>query len=146
MESTMTSVILHDHAREPGTGPPGGEPPGHSIKFQAPEMVFGSGSLAEAGFAARRPFVVTDDGLLAAGWVHELLGHLADADLAATVWAGVTSNPKDHEILAGFEHYRESGCDVLIAIGGGSCIDAAKGIAILTSNAGTSSTTPVWTR
>lgn len=39
--------------------------------------------------------------------VDELLGHLPDADLAATVWSGVTPNPKDHEILAGFESYRD---------------------------------------
>ena len=51
-----------------------GDSPANVIKFQAPEMVFGTGSLAEAGHAARRlgaqrPFVVTDEGLLAAGWV-----------------------------------------------------------------------------
>lgn len=116
--------------------------PSRVIKFQAPEVVFGAGSLAEAGFAARRlgaqrPFVVTDPGLLAAGWVAELLGHLAQVDLHPTVWSDVTPNPKDHEIAAGFERYQESECDVLIAIGGGSCIDAAKGIAILSSNGGT---------
>jgi alcohol dehydrogenase len=136
----MTAVILHDRAsgRQPGGAP---DPQGHLIKFQAPEMVFGAGSLAESGFAARRlgarrPFVVTDDGLLAAGWVDELQARLADADLVATVWSGVTPNPKDHEIRAGYARYRESGCDVLIAIGGGSCIDAAKGIAVLTTNGG----------
>ncbi|MEP6799201.1 MAG: iron-containing alcohol dehydrogenase, partial [Lapillicoccus sp.] len=40
-------------------------------------------------------------------------------------------------IAAGYRSYLEQGADVLIAIGGGSCIDAAKGIAILSSNAGT---------
>lgn len=111
------------------------------LKFHAPEIVFGPGSLAEAGFAAerlgaRRPFVVTDPGLLATGWVDELLDHLRDAGLVPTLWHGVTPNPKDHEILAGFQKYAESGCDVIIAIGGGSCIDAGKGVAVLSSNAG----------
>ena len=64
------------------------------------------------------------------------LSHLTDVGLAATVWSGVTPNPKDHEIAAGYEQYLASGGDVLIAIGGGSCIDAAKGIAILASNGG----------
>ena len=111
------------------------------IKFQAPEIVFGVGSLREAGFAARRlgarrPFVVTDIGLFEAGWVDILIDHLTDVALEPTVWSGVTPNPKDHEVAAGYDRYRESGCDVLIAIGGGSCMDAAKGIAILTGNGG----------
>jgi alcohol dehydrogenase class IV len=111
------------------------------LKFHAPEIVFGPGSLAEAGFAAerlgaRRPFVVTDPGLLATGWVDELLDHLREAGLVPTLWHGVTPNPKDHEIAAGFQEYAESGCDVIIAIGGGSCIDAAKGVAVLSGNGG----------
>ena len=115
--------------------------PSGIIKFQAPEIVFGPESLAEAGFAARRigaqrPFVVTDPGIIAAGWADELSQHLADADLPATFWSGLTPNPKDYEIAEGYQRYRESGCDVIIAIGGGSCLDAAKGIAILTGNGG----------
>jgi alcohol dehydrogenase len=112
------------------------------IKFHAPEIVFGPGSLAEAGFAARRlgaehPFVVTDPGVAEAGWAQALGERLADAGMKATVWSDLTPNPKDHEIAAGFERYADSGCDVIIAIGGGSCMDAAKGIAILTGNSGT---------
>ena len=54
-----------------------------TVKFHAPEIVFGIGSLEEASHAARRlgaarPFLVTDDGLLAAGWVAELLGYLRE--------------------------------------------------------------------
>jgi alcohol dehydrogenase class IV len=119
---------------------PGEARPG-VIKFHAPEIVFGIGSLAEAGFAARRlgaeyPFVVTDPGVVEAGWTAALDERLADAGLKATVWSDVTPNPKDHEIAAGFECYADSGCDVIIAIGGGSPMDAAKGIAVLTGNSG----------
>ena len=117
------------------------QPAPRLLKFHAPEIVFGQGSLAEAGFAAarlgaRRPLVVTDPGVIAAGWVDELLGYLRGAGLTPEVWHGVTPNPKDHEIAAGFEHYAASGCDVIVAIGGGSCIDAAKGIAVLSGNGG----------
>jgi alcohol dehydrogenase len=117
-------------------------PTGHSVvKFHAPEIVFGYGSLAEAGhcalrLGARRPFVVTDPGIIEAGWVAELIGHLREVGLTAQVWAGVTPNPKDHEITAAFERYVECGCDVIIAIGGGSCMDAAKGVAIMSGNGG----------
>jgi alcohol dehydrogenase len=111
------------------------------VKFQAPEIVFGPGALAEAGFAARRigaqrPFVVTDPGIIEAGWADELTRHLADVDLPVTTWCGITPNPKDTEIAAGYDRYQGSGCDVIVAVGGGSVIDAAKGVAILTGNGG----------
>jgi alcohol dehydrogenase class IV len=130
----------HRHARDHGdTATP--EDPPRLVKFHAPEIVFGIGSLGEAGFAAgrlgaRRPMIVTDPGIIEAGWVDELVGLLRESRLEPVVWSAVTPNPKDHEIRAAYSFYREQGADVLIAIGGGSCIDAAKGVAILSSNAG----------
>ena len=117
---------------------PGREP---VVKFHAPEVVFGLGALDEAGFAAqrlgaRRPMVVTDPGLIEAGWVDVLLGHLRGVRLHPVVWSTVTPNPKDHEVRAAYAHYVEQQCDVLIGIGGGSAIDAAKGVAILSGNDG----------
>lgn len=111
------------------------------VKFHAPEIVFGPGSLAEAGHSARRlgaqrPFVVTDPGIMAAGWVDELVGHLREVGLEPRTWLGVTPNPKDHEIALAFDRYREWGADVIIGIGGGSVMDAAKGVAILSGNGG----------
>lgn len=111
------------------------------LKFHVPEMVFGLGSLAEAGFCAgrlgaRRPFVVTDPGIIDAGWVDELLAHLAEVGLEPRVWAGVTPNPKDHEIEAAYRAYVDYGGDVIIGIGGGSALDAAKGVAIVSGNGG----------
>jgi len=111
------------------------------VKFHAPEVMFGLGSLMEVGFAAvrlgaRRPFVVTDEGILQAGWVAQMLAHLSSAGLKPTVWSNLTPNPKDEEITTGCAAYLDSGCDVIIAIGGGSSMDAAKGIAILAGNGG----------
>jgi 1,3-propanediol dehydrogenase len=111
------------------------------VKFHVPEMVFGLHSLAEAGFAAarlgaKRPFIVTDAGIIEAGWVAELLGHLADVGLRGHVWCDVTPNPKDYEVANGYEEYLACGGDVIIGIGGGSALDAAKGIAILSGNGG----------
>jgi 1,3-propanediol dehydrogenase len=139
----MSSPSLHaPHQPLPVFGADSPEPSAtRLVKFHAPEIVFGPGSLAEAGYAAsrlgaRRPMVVTDPGLIEAGWVDELLRLLLEAGLSPVVWNDVTPNPKDHEVAKGYEVYRESGADVLIALGGGSCIDAAKGIAILSSNGG----------
>ncbi|MEU0467181.1 MULTISPECIES: iron-containing alcohol dehydrogenase [Amycolatopsis] len=116
--------------------------PAELAKFHVPEVVFGPGSLAELGHAAlrvgaRRPFVVTDPGLIEAGWVDEAESHLRLAGLRPVVFSGVTPNPKDHEIEAAYQQYASVGADVIIAVGGGSCIDAAKGVAILSGNGGT---------
>jgi alcohol dehydrogenase class IV len=119
---------------------PSAEPP-RLLKFHAPEIVFGIDSMVEAARAALRlgalrPLLVTDPGLIEAGWVAELVGHLRAQGVDARVWSALTPNPKDHEVAAGYEYYRERGCDVLIALGGGSVIDAAKGVAILAANGG----------
>ncbi len=121
--------------REPGP------PPLRLSKFHAPEIVFGHGSLAEAAHAAvrlgaRRPFVVSDPGVVEAGWPAELLAGLGAVGLRPRLWTDLTPNPKDHEIEAGYQRYAEHGCDVVLGLGGGSVIDAAKGVALLAANGG----------
>ncbi|GAA0657961.1 iron-containing alcohol dehydrogenase [Streptomyces thermocarboxydovorans] len=123
------------------TGAEAAPQPARLAKFHVPEIVFGPGSLAEIGHCAlrlggRRPFLVTDPGLIEAGWVEEAAGHLRRVGLRPVIWHDVTPNPKDHEVEAGFGRYVESGCDVIVGVGGGSVIDAAKGVAILASNGG----------
>ncbi|MFI1165498.1 iron-containing alcohol dehydrogenase [Streptomyces sp. NPDC020801] len=110
-------------------------------KFHVPEIVFGPGSLTELGHCAlrlggRRPFLVTDPGLMETGWTDEAVGHLRRVGLRPVVWSDVTPNPKDHEVQTAFERYAESGCDMIVGVGGGSVIDAAKGVAILSGNGG----------
>lgn len=123
----------HDHGRV--------APAPRLLKFHAPEIVFGIDSMVEAAHAAvrlgaLRPMLVTDPGLIDAGWSDEMVGHLADMGVQGATWSELTPNPKDHEIAAGFEKYAEHGCDVIVAVGGGSVIDAAKGVAILAANGG----------
>jgi alcohol dehydrogenase class IV len=113
----------------------------HSVaKFLVPDVIFGLGVLSEVGQAARRQgavhvLVVSDQGVAKAGWTSEVLRHLAEAGVSAQLWDGLTPNPKDHEVADGCAAYLESGCDVLVAVGGGSCIDAAKAISVLATQA-----------
>ena len=110
-------------------------------KFLVPEVIFGVGSLCEVGnvlrrIGAARPLLVTDPGVRAAGWIDRAIPYLDYCGLDVAVWDGVTSNPKDFEIFDGLERFSEFEADALLAIGGGSCIDAAKAIAILGTNGG----------
>ena len=115
--------------------------PSHVAKFLVPEVIFGVGVLAEVGHAVRRQggvnvFVVSDHGVAEAGWTAEALSHLKAAGVRWRLWDELTPNPKDREVAAGCAAYLEGGCDVLVAVGGGSCIDAAKAIAVLASRGG----------
>ena len=110
-------------------------------KFEVPEIIFGRGLLAQVGACARRlggkkVFLVSDRGLFEAGWVDHVVKSLLAAGLTFVYFDQVTSNPKDYEIEAGAREYLAHGADVIIGLGGGSAMDAAKGIAILVSNGG----------
>lgn len=108
-------------------------------KFVSPEIVFGNGSRkAVANFAsnfgARHVFLVSDPGVQKAGWVGEIQDLLTAEGLKVTVFTGVSANPKVDEVMTGAELYRSSGCDVIVAIGGGSPMDCAKGIGIVSAH------------
>jgi alcohol dehydrogenase len=123
----------------PGSG--AATAPARVAKFLVPDIIFGVGVLPDVGQAVRHQggihvFVVSDPGVVAAGWAGEAMGHLAAAGLSAELWSGLTPNPKDREVEAGCAAYLASRCDVLVAVGGGSCIDAAKAIAVLAVHGG----------
>lgn len=108
-------------------------------KFVAPEFVFGVGARHLAGryaknLGGRKILVVSDPGVVAAGWTRDVTESLEAVGLPFTLFTGVTANPKAEEIMAGVAVYREERCNALIAVGGGSPIDCAKGIGIVTSN------------
>lgn len=111
------------------------------LKFEIPEVIYGAGALSQMGKCCRRMggeriFLVTDPGLIAAGWVDEGIKYLGAEDLRYVVYDNVVTNPRDFQVEQGAELYRKKNCDVIAAIGGGSPIDTAKAIGILTSNHG----------
>lgn len=108
-------------------------------KFVVPEFIFGVGARHRVGdyatnFSARRVLIVTDTGVMAAGWLRDVQDDLAAAGIATVVFHALTPNPKDYEIMAGAEVYAREHCDVIVALGGGSVIDCAKGIGIVHTN------------
>lgn len=110
-------------------------------KFVAPEFIFGVGARHRVGFYARNlnarcVLVVSDPGVANAGWLAEAVDNLEREGIRTTVFRDLTPNPKDHEVMAGADLYRQAGCDVIVAVGGGSVIDCAKGIGVLAANGG----------
>jgi len=108
-------------------------------KFVAPEILFGNGSREMAAryavnFGGRRVLVVTDEGVINAGWVDPLLRDLHAANLAYTVFSDVSPNPRDFQVSAGADIFLRENCNLIIAIGGGSPMDCAKGIGIASYN------------
>ncbi|HNY27283.1 MAG TPA: iron-containing alcohol dehydrogenase [Candidatus Sumerlaeota bacterium] len=108
-------------------------------KFVAPEFIFGNGAMDlvaryARNFGARKPLIVTDPGVIAAGWPGKVIEVLEKADLEYSVFSEVNSNPRDAQAMAGAEFYREQGCDAIIAVGGGSPMDCAKAIGIVGTN------------
>jgi alcohol dehydrogenase len=81
-----------------------------------------------------RVFVVTDSGVRATGLVERLLAPLEGAGIALDVWDGISSNPRDYECNNAAEQAIAFETDLVVGIGGGSPMDAAKAVAALISN------------
>ncbi|MDM0118991.1 iron-containing alcohol dehydrogenase [Variovorax arabinosiphilus] len=81
-----------------------------------------------------RPMIVTDAGVRAAGILQTTLDALGD--LEVSVFDATPSNPTEAAVRAAVDLYRSGRCDGLIAVGGGSAIDCAKGVAIAATHDG----------
>ncbi len=81
-----------------------------------------------------RPLIVTDAGVKAAGVLQKALDALPGMPVA--VFDQTPSNPTEAAVRAAVEVYKANGCDGLIAVGGGSAIDCAKGVAIAATHEG----------
>ncbi len=113
--------------------------PSELRKFVAPEMVFGTGARLLAGQYARnyglsRILLVTDCGVETAGWADDVVASLTGAGIECLIFDRVSPNPRSAEVMEGAGEYENYCCDGIVAVGGGSCIDCAKGIGIVVSN------------
>lgn len=108
-------------------------------KFVAPEFIFGVGAIDLVGqyasnFGAEKVMIVTDRGVMNAGWCDKVIANLKASDVDSLIFSDVSPNPKDYEVMAGVDYYLENQCDLIVAVGGGSAMDCAKGIGIVSTN------------
>src|SRR4029077_4693556 len=108
--------------------------------YQSPtRLVQRLGAIKELGNEAsmlgmRRPMVVTDPGVKGAGLLDTALEALRSSDCEPVVFDRVKANPPVDLVDAGAAEYRTQGCDGLVAIGGGSSMDTAKGIGVVAAH------------
>jgi choline dehydrogenase len=100
-------------------------------------MVHGPGAISRlreltGDLGISRPMLVTDSGVVGAGLADEALRRLDDA----VVFDGVRPNPDVALVDSAADVYREHGCDGLVALGGGSSLDTAKGVGVVVEHGG----------
>ena len=100
-------------------------------------IVHGQGAISRLGeiveeLGVRRPLLVTDGGVAAAGLAERAVEHLTDV----VVFDGVRPNPDVELVGRVSEIYRSEGCYGLVALGGGSSMDTAKGVGVEVANGG----------
>ncbi|HEV7260645.1 MAG TPA: iron-containing alcohol dehydrogenase [Bosea sp. (in: a-proteobacteria)] len=101
---------------------------------------FGFGEIAGieadlAGLGISKPLIIADKGIVAAGLVGKVQA-LGAVLAGAPVFDGTPTNPTEEAVEAALALYRQHGCNGLVAIGGGSPIDLAKGVALLATHPG----------
>ncbi|CAM3564061.1 iron-containing alcohol dehydrogenase [Aeromicrobium ponti] len=109
--------------------------------FRVPEAIFyGRGSSekvgAEAALRGKKALIISDKIMDQLGYVSECRTYLQEEGVKSEVYLGVASEPTDEYVAEALELFQKEQCDLVISVGGGSCIDTAKAIAVLATNGG----------
>ncbi len=108
-------------------------------KYLVPEFVLGEGASSLISryvkfYNPRKILLVTDPGLIKVGLIPRIEKQLRSERIPYLIYDNITPNPRDYQVMLGSEFYLKNNCDVILAVGGGSPMDAAKGIAIVSTN------------
>ncbi|MCW4049852.1 MAG: iron-containing alcohol dehydrogenase [Candidatus Bathyarchaeota archaeon] len=106
-----------------------------------PSIHFGWGELANLAqyvktLNGKHVFIVTDQGLVMTGILGIVEERLQEVEIEYTIFDGVQPNPTYKNVHEGLTKYREHECDLVLAVGGGSPMDAAKAILVMTRHPG----------
>lgn len=110
-------------------------------KFVVPEMITGEGASMLlkrylSHFSSQRPMIVTDKQVREQLWFSNIIESIQESVSEVIIFDDITPNPKDFEAMMGAEVFLSNDCDLVIAIGGGSPLDCAKCISIVSTNGG----------
>lgn len=106
-----------------------------------PDVQFGPGCLSNVGKKSRelgmkRPLIVCDPVMVRHGVTQKVQDLLSETGLDYVIFDQCIENPTEKEVSEGTATYESEGCDGLIALGGGSVIDVAKGIRVVARHGG----------
>lgn len=105
-----------------------------------PRIAIGWGAYQTVGneckAAGMKKALIVTTGLKGTGIIDEVKGVINYAGVATEVYDKVTSNPKTHQVTAAYKVFKESQCDGIVAVGGGSSIDTGKGVRVMAANGG----------
>ncbi|MEL3974317.1 iron-containing alcohol dehydrogenase [Rossellomorea oryzaecorticis] len=109
--------------------------------FRVPQSIFyGRKAFVNVGREAAerggKVLIVSDKIMDELGYVSECRQYLQEQGVKSAVYLGVDSEPTDRYVSESLEVLEKEGCDLVVSLGGGSCIDTAKAIAVLASNGG----------
>lgn len=111
-------------------------------QFRIPRNItFGLGAAETVGekakeYGANKALIVTDRVFGPVGIIEKVSQALSRTGVEPVVYDGVITEPTTEQVEEGLEVYRKNGCGLVIGLGGGSCIDAAKAISVVATNGG----------
>ncbi|MBY0121445.1 iron-containing alcohol dehydrogenase [Bacillus sp. S/N-304-OC-R1] len=109
--------------------------------FRTPQtIIYGSGSFEkvgeEAALRGKKALIISDNMMEQLGYVSKCRGILQLHGVESVAYLGVATEPTDLYVSESLEIFVKEKCDVVISLGGGSCIDTAKAIVVLAVNGG----------
>ena len=108
--------------------------------YSPPTLLYGKGAFEEVGTQAKKlgtkALIVSDPIMDNLGFVHKCAALLQEHGISSVSYLGVTSEPVDTYVTEALEVLQHNDCDVIISVGGGSCIDTAKAVAVVATNGG----------
>ncbi|RYM00479.1 iron-containing alcohol dehydrogenase [Sporolactobacillus sp. THM7-7] len=110
--------------------------------FRSPKTIcYGAGALEKLGdivedLRCSKALIITDQIMMKLGYPEQCRKILEDRSIGCAFYAEVTSEPVDHFVTDALAIYKQERCDFLVSVGGGSCIDAAKAVAVVATNGG----------
>lgn len=109
--------------------------------FRSPQTIeYGRGAFEQVGKEAsergKKALIISDQVMDRLGYVSRCRDHLSEENIESVVYLGVGTEPTDTYVAEGLELFQNEQCDIIISLGGGSCMDTAKSVAVIATNEG----------
>lgn len=109
--------------------------------FRSPQVtVYGRDAFNRVGIETalrgKKALIISDKIMASLGYLEKCVDYLRQANVQSETYTGINSEPTDQYVEESLSLFKEKKCDVIISLGGGSCIDTAKAIAVLATNGG----------